>query len=94
MSEKDEVLAARLYVCGASLDCKPDRLQEGVRNSPRRDGDKRPSLVAKSAIPSDGNWAGFWGSEALDQKLRRYRNIWAGRASARLSKPKGCRPDS
>jgi hypothetical protein len=26
-------------------------------------------LVAKSAIPSEGNWAGFWGSEAIDQKL-------------------------
>lgn len=26
-------------------------------------------LVAKSAIPSDGNWAGFWGNEAIDRKL-------------------------
>jgi hypothetical protein len=26
-------------------------------------------LVAKSAIPSDGNWAGYWGNEAIDQKL-------------------------
>jgi hypothetical protein len=26
-------------------------------------------LVAKSAVPSDGNWAGFWGNEAIDQKL-------------------------
>jgi len=26
-------------------------------------------LVAKSAIPSEGNWAGFWGNEAVDQKL-------------------------
>jgi hypothetical protein len=26
-------------------------------------------LVAKSAIPSDGNWAGFWGNAAIDQKL-------------------------
>ena len=26
-------------------------------------------LVAKSAVPSEGNWAGFWGSEAIDQKL-------------------------
>jgi hypothetical protein len=26
-------------------------------------------LVAKSAIPSDGNWAGFWGNKAIDQKL-------------------------
>ena len=26
-------------------------------------------LVAKSAIPSDGNWAGFWGNDAIDQKL-------------------------
>jgi hypothetical protein len=25
--------------------------------------------VAKSAIPSEGNWAGFWGNEAIDQKL-------------------------
>ena len=27
-------------------------------------------LVAKSAIPSEGNWAGFWGNEAVDRKLR------------------------
>jgi len=26
-------------------------------------------LVAKSAIPSEGNWTGFWGNEAIDQKL-------------------------
>ncbi len=26
-------------------------------------------LVAKSAIPSQGNWAGFWGNEAIDRKL-------------------------
>jgi hypothetical protein len=26
-------------------------------------------LVAKSAIPSEGNWVGFWGNEAVDQKL-------------------------
>ena len=26
-------------------------------------------LVAKSAIPSEGNWAGFWGNEAVDRKL-------------------------
>jgi len=26
-------------------------------------------LVAKSAIPSEGNWAGFWGNEAVDKKL-------------------------
>jgi hypothetical protein len=26
-------------------------------------------LAAKSAIPSEGNWAGFWGNEAIDQKL-------------------------
>jgi len=26
-------------------------------------------LVAKSAIPSAGNWAGFWGNEAVDEKL-------------------------
>lgn len=26
-------------------------------------------LVAKSAIPSEGNWAGFWGNEAIDEKL-------------------------
>ena len=26
-------------------------------------------LVAKSAIRSEGNWAGFWGNEAIDQKL-------------------------
>jgi hypothetical protein len=27
-------------------------------------------LVAKSAVPSEGNWAGFWGNEAVDRKLR------------------------
>jgi predicted RNA-binding protein len=27
-------------------------------------------LVAKSAIPSEGNWAGYWGNDAIDQKLR------------------------
>jgi hypothetical protein len=26
-------------------------------------------LVAKSATPSEGNWAGFWGNEAVDKKL-------------------------
>jgi len=26
-------------------------------------------LVAKSAIHAEGNWAGFWGNEAIDQKL-------------------------
>jgi hypothetical protein len=26
-------------------------------------------LVAKSAIASEGDWAGFWGNEAIDQKL-------------------------
>src|SRR6201992_2517582 len=26
-------------------------------------------LVAKSAIKSEGNWAGFWGNKAVDQKL-------------------------
>jgi len=26
-------------------------------------------LVAKSAVPSEGNWSGFWGNEAIDQKL-------------------------
>jgi hypothetical protein len=26
-------------------------------------------LVAKSAISSEGNWAGFWGNRAIDQKL-------------------------
>jgi len=26
-------------------------------------------LVAKSAVPSEGNWAGFWGNDAVDQKL-------------------------
>jgi hypothetical protein len=26
-------------------------------------------LVAKSASPSEGNWAGFWGNEAIDRKL-------------------------
>jgi hypothetical protein len=26
-------------------------------------------LVAKSAVPSEGNWAGFWGNHAIDQKL-------------------------
>ncbi|MCP3381816.1 hypothetical protein NLM31_15810 [Bradyrhizobium sp. CCGUVB4N] len=27
-------------------------------------------LVAKSAIQSEGNWAGFWGNDAVDRKLR------------------------
>jgi hypothetical protein len=26
-------------------------------------------LVAKSAVASEGNWAGFWGNQAIDQKL-------------------------
>ena len=26
-------------------------------------------LVAKSAIPSEGNWAGYWGNDVIDQKL-------------------------
>jgi hypothetical protein len=26
-------------------------------------------LVAKSAISSEGNWAGFWGNDAIDEKL-------------------------
>ncbi len=26
-------------------------------------------LVAKSAVPAEGNWAGFWGNEAIDRKL-------------------------
>src|SRR6202521_6106228 len=26
-------------------------------------------LVARSPTPSEGNWAGFWGNEAIDQKL-------------------------
>jgi hypothetical protein len=26
-------------------------------------------LVAKSAVPSEGEWAGFWGNSAVDQKL-------------------------
>jgi hypothetical protein len=26
-------------------------------------------LVAKSATQSEGNWAGFWGNEVVDQKL-------------------------
>jgi hypothetical protein len=32
---------------------------------------KSPSalLVAKSAIPSEGNWPAFWGNPAIDQKL-------------------------
>jgi hypothetical protein len=27
-------------------------------------------LVAKSAIPSEGNWAAYWGNAAVDRKLR------------------------
>ncbi|RYH67876.1 MAG: hypothetical protein EON54_03645 [Alcaligenaceae bacterium] len=27
-------------------------------------------LVAKSATPAEGNWAGFWGNDAIDKKLR------------------------
>jgi predicted RNA-binding protein len=26
-------------------------------------------LVAKSAVPSEGNWAGYWGNDAIDSKL-------------------------
>jgi hypothetical protein len=26
-------------------------------------------LVVKSAIPAEGNWAGVWGTDAIDQKL-------------------------
>jgi hypothetical protein len=26
-------------------------------------------LVAKSAVPAKGNWAGFWGNDAVDRKL-------------------------
>jgi hypothetical protein len=26
-------------------------------------------LVAKNAIPSEGNWAGFWGNDEVDKKL-------------------------
>jgi hypothetical protein len=26
-------------------------------------------LVAKTAVPTEGNWAGFWGNDAIDQKL-------------------------
>lgn len=26
-------------------------------------------LVAKSALPSEGNWAGYWGNEAIERKL-------------------------
>jgi hypothetical protein len=49
------------------FDCKPDRLWG---HATRRAGWRQAALlVAKSAIPSDGNWAGFWGSEAIDQKL-------------------------
>ncbi len=27
-------------------------------------------LVAKGALPSEGNWAGYWGNDAVDRKLR------------------------
>jgi hypothetical protein len=27
-------------------------------------------LVAKSAVPSEGNWAAFWGNDAIDRKLQ------------------------
>jgi hypothetical protein len=27
-------------------------------------------LVAKGAVPVEGNWAGFWGNDAIDQKLK------------------------
>lgn len=27
-------------------------------------------LVAKGAVASEGNWAGFWGNDAIDEKLR------------------------
>src|SRR6202007_1659888 len=28
-----------------------------------------PLRGGKAAIPTEGNWAGFWGNEAIDQKL-------------------------
>ena len=36
---------------------------------PGREQSPSTLLVANSAIPSEGNWAGFWGNEAVDQKL-------------------------
>lgn len=32
-------------------------------------------LFAKSAIPSKGNWAGFWDDEAIRSEAARYRHI-------------------
>jgi hypothetical protein len=44
--------------------------QARFQSSPRDVLASPPTLlVAKSAIPSEGNWAGLWGNEAVDQKL-------------------------
>ncbi len=39
-------------------------------------------LVAKSAVPSEGNWAGYWGNETIDRKLHGYRHVRARGAGA------------
>ena len=48
-------------------DCKRDRLCGHLTRRAR--WRQSALLVAKSAIPSEGNWAGFWGNDAIDQKL-------------------------
>jgi hypothetical protein len=50
-------------------------------------------LVAKNAIPSEGNWAGFWGNEAIDQKLHNI-STRPGRARTGLFEAQGRRPDA
>ena len=50
-------------------------------------------LVAKSAIPSEGNWAGFWGNEAIDQKLHDI-GISGRSCSTRLLEARGRRLDA
>jgi hypothetical protein len=50
-------------------------------------------LVAKNAIPSEGNWAGFWGNEAIDQKLHDI-STRPGRARTGLFEAQGRRPDA
>ena len=51
-------------------------------------------LVAKSAIPSEGNWAGFWGNEAIDQKLHDIGTSGPVVLEPDYSKLKSRRPDA
>lgn len=48
-------------------------------------------LVAKSAIPSEGSWAGFWGNDAVDRKLHDIAASGARCAHARPLQAQGYR---